>query len=85
MRSNGRRAGEWPDEEYHRRKAKSEAERNGLPYVSLADISRGKEELGQNAPRKPGNGGRMRESDFSLGDKGPEQEGHQRGFWGDFV
>lgn len=44
MRANGKRAGEWSDEEYHKRKAKSEAERNGLPYIALSDIARGKPE-----------------------------------------
>ena len=41
MRANGKRAGEWPDDEYAKRRAKlSDAEANGLGWISLAEVSR---------------------------------------------
>lgn len=40
MRANGKRAGEWPDEEYHKRKKRlSEAEANGLGWIPIAEIA----------------------------------------------
>lgn len=48
MRANGKRAGEWPDDEYARRRAKlSEAEANGLGWIPLAEIA------GDNRRTKP--------------------------------